>query len=302
MEFDRAMPESAIYDENYVPDFNSFMSTFGGIKVISTDPLVIETYSDAVQPDAENSITTWWPYYDQGTGAWHSLNLAIMAESEGLAAFSSGKADANEIPWLNMVAGDTVDTLKAKLDEWAGTGLPYEATFSQFVDQAEVDARVANLAAFHEAYSHFVVGTGPLFVEAAFPIEKSIQMTRFEDYPYPASRWLGFSEAKIADLAIDGDVEVTIGEEAVFDLAVTFKGDAYPMDQVDSVKFLVLDATQTVAVVGEAEAVADGQWKITLTPEQTGALSVGANSLEVVVVSKLVAVPTSGSFDFVSIE
>jgi len=294
------MPESAIYDENYVPDFNSFMSTFGGVKVISTDPLVIETYSDAVQPDAENSITTWWPYYDQGTGAWHNLSLAIMAESEGLAAFSSGKADANEIPWLNMVAGDTVDTLKTKLDEWAG--LPYEATMGVYVDQAEVDARLANLAAFQEAYGHFAIGTGPLFVEAAFPIEKSIQMTRFEDYPYPASRWLGFSEAKIADLAIDGNVEVTIGEETTFALTVTFKGDPYPMAEVDSVKFLVLDATQTVAVVGEAVAVADGQWQIVLTPEQTGALSVGANSLEVVVVSKLVAVPTAGSFDFVSIE
>jgi len=303
LQFDRAMPESAIFDENYVPDFNSFMSTFGGVRVVSTDPLVIETFSDAVQPDAENSITTWWPYYDQGQGAWHNLNLAIMAESEGLAAFSSGKADANEIPWLNMVAGDTVDTLIAKLEEWALTGaLPYEVTFSQFVEQAEVDARITNLGAFWATYGHFVVGTGPLFVEAAFPIEKSIQMTRFEDYPYAASRWLGFSEAKIADLAIDGDVEVTIGEEAVFDLAVTFKGDDYPMDQVDSVKFLVLDATQTVAVVGEAVAVADGQWQITLTAEETGALSVGANSLEVVVVSKLVAVPTAGSFDFVSIE
>jgi peptide/nickel transport system substrate-binding protein len=297
------MPESAIYDENYVPDFNSFMSTFGGVRVVSNDPLVIETYSDAVQPDAENSITTWWPYYDQGTSAWHNLTLGVLAEGEGLAAFSSGKADANEIPWLNMIAGDTVDTLKTKLDEWtASLAIPYEPIMSQYVDEAELTARLANLAAFHEAYGHFTIGTGPFFVEAAFPIEKSLQMTRFADYPYPASRWLGFSEAKIADLAIDGDVEVTIGEEAVFDLTVTFKGDPYPVDEVDSVKFLVLDATQTVAVVGEAEAVADGQWQIVLSAEETAGLSVGANSLEVVVVSKLVAVPTAGSFDFVSIE
>ena len=103
-------------------------------------------------------------------------------------------------------------------------------------------------------------------------------------------------------MAIDGDVEVIIGEEATFDLTVTFEGEPYPVDEIDSVKYLVLDATQTVAVVGEAEAVADGQWQITLTPEQTGALSIGANSLEVVVVSNLVAVPTAGSFDFVTIE
>jgi len=64
----------------------------------------------------------------------------------------------------------------------------------------------------------------------------------------------------------------------------------------------VLDASNNVALQGEATAVADGEWQVVLTAEETAALPVGANSLEVVVVSNLVAVPTSGAFEFVTIE
>jgi peptide/nickel transport system substrate-binding protein len=41
MLFDRAKTESAIYDEAAVPNFESFMSGFRGVKIVSTDPLVI---------------------------------------------------------------------------------------------------------------------------------------------------------------------------------------------------------------------------------------------------------------------
>ena len=37
--FDRAKPESPVYDEAAVPDFESFLSSFKGIKIVSEDPL-----------------------------------------------------------------------------------------------------------------------------------------------------------------------------------------------------------------------------------------------------------------------
>jgi peptide/nickel transport system substrate-binding protein len=303
--FDRAKEASAIYDPVAVADFQGFMSTFNGLEIISEDPLVIGTYTNALYPDAEITAANngWWPYYDQGEGAWHTLSLGVMAEAAGLGAFSTDKADKNEYTWFNYIAGETLDILKGQLDAWTESGaMPYEPTLSNYVDEDELDARLTNLAAFYDEYEHFWVGTGPLMLDSAYPVSGSLLLTRFEDYSDNAAKWLGYSTPQMAELAIEGEARVTIGEEAAFDLAVTFEGEPYAVEDVDNVTYLVLDASNNVAIQGEAEAVADGEWQVVLDAEQTGALPVGANSLEVVVVSNLVAVPTSGSFEFVTIE
>jgi hypothetical protein len=93
---------------------------------------------------------------------------------------------------------------------------------------------------------------------------------------------------------------VTPGEEAAYDVFVTFQGEPYASDAIDSVGYLVLDATGALAFTGEAEASGDGIFVVTLSADQTSGLVPGANRLEVVVVSKAVAIPSSASFDFVT--
>ena len=301
--FDRAKPASAAYDESAVAGFNSFMSTFKGLVVLDTDPITIATYSNAIQPDAENSVSDWWPYYDQGQGSWHALNLGLMTEVAGVATFSASKAETLEAEWLNYVAGETVGMLAEQLTAWtADPVMPYAPTFGEYVDDAEVAARIENLTGFYEELGHFWIGTGAFYVQAAFPIEGSLQLARYDAFPDNAAKWLGFSSAKVSEIAIDGESQVTVGEAATFDVTVTFEGEAYPTEELDSVMYLVLDATNSVAFQGEAVNVAEGQWQIALTADQTAELALGANSLEVVVVSKLVAVPTSGSFSFLTLD
>ena len=65
MTFDRAKTDSAIYDEQAVPQFESFMSAFKGMKIVSTDPLVVDYYSDTVLTDAELLVPVIWPNYQQ---------------------------------------------------------------------------------------------------------------------------------------------------------------------------------------------------------------------------------------------
>ena len=110
----------------------------------------------------------------------------------------------------------------------------------------------------------------------------------------------GFAEPKIAEAEVDGEGRVTIGSEAIFDVFVTFHGEAYPAEELAQVKYLLFDATGALVTVGEAEAVADGQYMVTLSAEDTAKLAEGSNKLEVVVVSKLVSIPTFTSFQFVT--
>ena len=300
--FDRGQEASAIYDEGYVPDYSSFMSSFRGVRIVSEDPLVIETYSDYYAMDAEQSITTWWPYFDYGQGAWHTLALGVMADANGEAAFSSAKAEASEVEWLSYIAGPTIEVLKGQLDAMLeeGATMPYEPTFSQYVTADEMTARFENLSEWHRRRGHFWVGTGPFYLERAFPVEGTVVLQRNREYPDMATRWLGFAEAPIPAVVLDGPGRVTIGEEAVYDVAIEIDGAPYPVDDIDNVKYLVLDATGAVAHVGAAEAVEDGLWEIALDADVTGDLEAGSNQLEVVVVSKRVAVPSTDSLSFVT--
>ncbi|MFP4393899.1 MAG: ABC transporter substrate-binding protein [Anaerolineales bacterium] len=299
--FDRAKEASPVYDEAIVPDFNSFLSSFRGMRIISEDPLVIEHYSDYYAMDAEQSINSWWPYFDQGQASWHMLALGLMAEEKLEAAFTSGKADANEIEWLSYIAGPTVDILKAQLDEaLEESTIPYEPTLGQYMTADEAQARFENYAEWFRRRGHFWIGTGPFYLERAFPVEGTVVLQRNREYPDMADRWMGFAEPPIATVELDGPGRVTIGEEAAYEVFVTFEDTPYPIDDINNVKYLVFDAEGSVAHVGEAEAVEDGLWEFALDADVTGDLEAGSNRLEVVVVSERVAVPSFDSLTFVT--
>ncbi|NTU54776.1 MAG: hypothetical protein HGA79_00825, partial [Anaerolineales bacterium] len=55
-----------------------------------------------------------------------------------------------------------------------------------------------------------------------------------------------------------------------------------------------------VVSVGEATAVADGQYSVVIPAEVTATLAAGANKIEVAVVPLPVAIPTFQSFEFVT--
>lgn len=299
LQFDRGDPNSLLYDEAYLPDYESWRSHFKGVKIVSVDPLVIETYDDYWTMDAELMVTTWWPAYGFGEAPWHTLAPAIRVESAGLAAFTSDKATAREIEQINFLSGPTLELLNQQLiSATAEAYIPYAATLSQFVSADEAAARYANLAEWYRTKGHFWVGSGPFYMDRAFPLEGTLILKRFPEYPDLANRWDRFTEARIATVDVSGPNTVTIGKEATFNVELTFKDEPYPMADVEQVKYLLLDAKGQIAHIGAAEAVADGQWKITLPADVTKNLVAGANRLEVAAVLKVIALPAFGSVQF----
>jgi peptide/nickel transport system substrate-binding protein len=301
LQFDRAKEASPYYDEGAVPAFNSFISTFKGFKILSEDPLVIETYDDYWLLDAEEFVTTWWPYYTQGQAAWHTMAPGMQADANLEAAWSDDKAETNEIEQLSYIAGPTIDILKAQLDSLQAEGfIPYAPTMGQYVTADEAEARYANLQEWFRRRGHFWVGTGPYYLERAFPVEGTLILQRFEDYPDPADKWSGFAEPPLPELVVDGPGSVTIGEEAVYDVLATFQDEPYPADDMKMVKYLLFDATGQLAHVGEAEAVEDGYWQATLSADVTGALEAGSNQLVFVAVSNRAVIPVKATVQFVT--
>jgi peptide/nickel transport system substrate-binding protein len=305
--FDGAMPESAMYDESNVPSLQSWQSHLRGYRIVQVDPLVIEFYSDQYFLDAELNLSlsmnqeVWWPYYAQGIGAWHNMAVGMLAEMNQELAFSASKSNALEVDWTNYVAGPSLNILANYLEQATTENyIPYASTLSQFISEEEAAARWANLQDWYRRKGHFWIGTGPYYLENAFPVEGTVILKHNPDYPDPAGTWDRFETPMFAEVEIDGPGRVSTGEEAVYDLYITFEGEPYKMEDVDQIKYLIFDATGALAFAGEAEAVEDGLWRVALSADDTGQLEAGSNRLEVAVVSKRVSVPTYGELEFVT--
>jgi peptide/nickel transport system substrate-binding protein len=304
IQFDRAKEESAIYDAARVAPFNSFMSAFRGVRIVSEDPLIIEHYTNNYQLDAElNTFANqWWPQYVQGPGAWHNVAVAVFAEADEAAVFSQAKASDLDVDRFNFIAGETVGILRNYLDMAVeeGNTIPYAPTLSEYISEDAAAERYANLAEWHRTRGHFWLGTGVFYLERAFPVEGTVILQRNANHPDPSDKWDRFAAAAIPEVEVDGPNRVDIGREAVFEVFADFAGAPYAVEDVTEVKFLVIDANGDIAHVGGATAVADGLWEIVLDAEITGALTAGSNRLEVIVVSKRVAMPSFDSILFVT--
>jgi peptide/nickel transport system substrate-binding protein len=307
--FDTAKKESKIYDEASVPSFESFMQHFKGVKIVSTDPLVIETYDDTFALDAENTVNaggwpnnTWFPTYNYGEAAWHNLAPAIFAESDNKIAFSTDKAQAKKVEWTSLISGPSIDTQKTYLDNAAKDGtLPYAPTLSQFVKPDEAKTRYANLQKWLTDHGNLWLGTGPYYVDKVFPVEGTITLKYNPDYPDAADRWSQYSgKPKIAAVSVDGPGIVKIGSDATFDISITFEGQPYPSSDLQDVTYLVYDANGNVAASGSAEPVADGQYQVVLASDITSKLPAGSNKITVAVSSKVVSIPTFSTLEFVT--
>lgn len=305
--FDLANENSPYYDEAQVPDLDQFLSGFKGLRIISTDPLVIEHYGDNPALDAENTVWPWWPgdepgaAYQFGDAAWHNMAAMLGGEASGGFAFTTDKAEANEIEWLNMTAGPSLEVLATELAALSEAGsTPYEPTLSQYLTAEEISARYANLTEFARRYGHYYLGTGGYYLSGVFPVEGQAILTHNPNHPDSANRWDRFGAPALPEVEIDGPGRVTIGEETVFDVFVDVFGGPYPVDDIDNVQYLLFDASGTQVEAGDAVADGDGLWTVTLSADTTAGLAEGSNNLNVVVVSKLVAIPSAAEFPFVT--
>jgi peptide/nickel transport system substrate-binding protein len=304
MQFDRANPASPIHDPAAVSAFRTFQGHFRGARIVSRDPLVIEWYTDQWFMDAEStaSVSAWWmwPYYAQGPGPWHTVAMGIRAESERRLAFSMSRAAALRVEWMSMIAGPSLAVFRRSLPILAREfWVPYEPTMREFVPHEDAVRRWTNLVSWFNEKGHFWVGNGPFYLERAFPVEKVVQLDRYERFIDPAGKWDRFAAPALAAVTVTGPARVRPGAAANFDVRVTTDGRPYPMRDIQRVKFLLFDARGELALTGDATAVRDGAWRINLTPAQTTRLVLGTARLEAVAVSRLVARPGLGSMDVV---
>lgn len=305
MSFDPAKPESAIYDESLVPNFESFLSYFKGVKIVSTDPLVIETYTDNFFADAELNVTSWWPYYSYGEASWAAIAMGNLAEAAGELAYTPDKSTQKEVEQTNFVGGPSLEILSKYLDQAiAEQTIPYAPTLGEYLTADQAVERYQNLKAWFEDKGHFWVGTGPYYLDTVDLTAKTAVVKQNPDFPDLADRWAAFSEPMLAEATLDGPAQVKIGQETTFDLMVTLKsnGDPYPSAEIKEVKFLIYnDQGETLYVSQGQPAEGEGMFTLTIPADVAATLSTGAGKIEAAVVPIPVAIPAFATLEYVVI-
>jgi peptide/nickel transport system substrate-binding protein len=179
--------------------------------------------------------------------------------------------------------------------------VPYPEVLGKFLRPGEAAARYVALTDWHRQRRHFWVGSGPFYLHSVHPVERSVVLRRFEDFPDASDKWLRFTKPEIPNLDLSGPMVVESGAAVEFDLRITYEGRPYPAQDIETAQFLVFGAAGQLAVKGQAQPAQDGAWRIALGANQVARLGRGANSLEVAVSSRRVALPAFASHAFATV-
>lgn len=195
VEWDRGKADSPIFDPSREAPVAADLTALKGIRIISLDPLTIETYSDVWYMDAELNVTTWWPEY--GTygwgGLWHMITVGALAEEANELAFSKVKADEIKVEQTDYTKGPSLPILKKHMDRAADDNfIPYAPTLGEYITEEEATERWKNIQAFYADREHFWVGAGPYMLKEVHPVATQVIMEGFDAYPDPVDKWFFF--------------------------------------------------------------------------------------------------------------
>lgn len=304
--FDVAKKDSAIFDEAEVSSLEAFQTVFKGARLVKENPVTIEFYTDQVYLDAEYNAYDpcfyFWPYYNYGPGAWHNLALGIKADAAKELTFSKSKSDALKLEWMSFIAGPSLSILSKKLDQATSESyIPYAPTLGKYITAKEVASRYTNLRKWYQEKNHFWIGTGVFYLDQVRPVEKIVTLKRFADFPDSAEKWAGFGQPKLAVVDTVGPSPIRKKTAVEYSVNVTFQGKAYPMKDVAFVKYMVFDSKDNMVLSGEANAVKDGQWKVSLSANDTAKLPAGSTRLEIIVAPNAVSIPAFDNLQFVTL-
>jgi len=303
LDFERNDPNSVFYDESSAPNFEAYKTLFKGWKIVSENPLIIEIYLDYKALDAElilsRAVTltqidspTWgvgqfWP-----SMPWQVRAIGMLAEEEGLLAFSANKADLNGVEWMSYIGGPSLSILNDMLTEALDTGyLPFEQFASQYVTAEEATARYTNLQNWYTEHHNFWVANGPFYLDTVDFTGHVAVISAFRDYTYAADRWSYLASPPIPESSVEVPTSVVPGMEADFTLSLTTQGTAYANDRIDFVKYIIVDSTGATKVSGQATAGTQGIWSISITGTETAGILPGTYTLVTIALSKDVAIP-----------
>lgn len=115
-----------------------------------------------------------------------------------------------------------------------------------------------------------------------------------------ADRWDIFVEPIIPEVDITGPGAIRIGSEFTIDINITFDGEPYSREDLDTIILLIFDENNRLVETLDAVYVGEGYYQVEVGEEITSRLASGTTLVEAVVTSRLVALPSMESLSIVT--
>jgi peptide/nickel transport system substrate-binding protein len=170
--------------------------------------------------------------------------------------------------------------------------IPYVNVLGKYITETEALERYNNLGRWYESKGHFLVGNGPIYLDKVDTTAKIAVLKANREFVDAADKWLKFSEPMIPEVKITLEPTILRGLPSEVDVSVTFKGQPYSTRDIQFIKYVII-GPMGEPLVGSAEPIRDGLWRIVIEPEKTVVLPSGTVSIDVIVVSKLVGMPAT---------
>ncbi len=272
-----------LYDPaSITPTMQTFVRTFKGLKILG--PNKIEIYLDYWHIDDTYIayMADVWP-----SVPWEVYALMNKAVEDRKLAFSDSRAKEWGVEWLDLWKGPSIPILKEYLDKLkAENYIPEE--IKEWVKPEEAKARWEALAKWYEKYGHFLVSNGPFIAYKADPAAKMAVLKAFREYPLKADYWDWLLKPRVPEIKVAKMPDIVPGMEAKIELTSTFEGKPY--DKV-RIKVSFVGPAGAAVITKDAKRVGPGKFEVLLTPEDTGRLTPGVYTVEVIAVGEEAALP-----------
>ncbi len=265
-----ASPKSPIHDPAAIsPTVQTFANTFKGIRWLSDN--VYEIYLDYTHPGETFIAATAdvFPYMP-----WQLYALVIALYQDKKAAFSETTATELGVTQIDLTKGDTLPLIEY-LNKMAPSYI--HPAVKDFVKDAS--SRWNALKAFSEKYGHYLVMSGPFFIERVDPVAAQVVLAAFREYPHTADKWDHLLKPRVPSIVVEVPTEVVPGLAALINVTSSVEGKPYSDVKV---QYVLEDPTGVVVASGLASAKGAGLFTIDFTKEATSKLTSGIYKLTII--------------------
>jgi peptide/nickel transport system substrate-binding protein len=196
------------------------------------------------------------------------------------------------VDWTSQISGPTLAVQAQYLDQdITNKYIPFAPTLSKYITADQAVARYNNLKTFYGVHKHFVLGTGPYYVDQVFPVEGTITVSRYDKYLFPSDQFSIYGAPELMSGSVDGPVTLAAGTDATYNVTIKFKAKPYPSKDIDKVSYLLFNVNGDLVTSGTATFASEGSYTVALGKDVTAKLNAGTAKLTVTASSKTVSLP-----------
>ena len=278
------------FDTEFTPRVSQSIQTIKGVRQIDED--TVEVYVDYWHFD-QGEIAEWAVLWN--TMPWEITEAMGRAVIDGKVSFSRSGATSKNVNWLSLIIPNDANTVRDYLKEFKEAKYIPESLKEGNTDSEYYQKRYQSSIDWIENKQHAVISNGPFYLESYSPESRTIKVSAFDDdsYPFKRGEWSKFENTKFPSIEkIDVKKSIQRGKESV--IVVETKNS-------DSILYFLAD-NQGKNIISDTQNVEDDKAIITISPEDSENLGIGANNIKIFAMSESVLKPDFYQTDYIVTE